>query len=129
MVKLRETVETVDYTIGKLVSKNMCSKVCPCNFVDIPKDEQGFWLGEKFADTNVLDYYGRCNSEYTSTCEAEKDIIYVTQKSQSIVDMTGYDIPTYSSFKDCFEDLKSGKRDSAQVSEEKSQSIVDMTGY
>jgi hypothetical protein len=31
MKKLRDTVEEVDYTVGSLVSKTMCSGVCPCD--------------------------------------------------------------------------------------------------
>jgi len=37
-IKLRDTVRDVDYTVGGLVSKTMCSYVCPCDFDNINID-------------------------------------------------------------------------------------------
>ena len=38
LAQARETVEQVDYTVGSVVSKLMCSNLCPCNISDLPRE-------------------------------------------------------------------------------------------
>lgn len=53
MKNLRRSVEDIDYTVGSLVSKTMCSNVCPCDLDDIDIEAQQEWL-TLFADEELL---------------------------------------------------------------------------
>jgi len=64
-----------------------------------------------------LEEYDRCILSEDATCEEKRQIILFEGK-ETIKQLTGYDIQAYTTFKECFEDLKEGKRDTSQVPEE-----------
>ena len=106
MIKIRETVESVDYTVGNLVSETMCTDICPCDLNGLAYEEQLLWLNHDKAETSRAFVF----IEGSATTKAK----------------TGYDIPAYKSFKECFDDLKEGKRDAAQVSDVKVKEYKDL---
>ena len=115
---LRESIQTVDTELGAFVSARMCSNICPCDldFDEEQSEEKAAWLavlndGEKLAE------FDRC-LRTDPDCELEKQIIYTDGTGPTILEMTGYEMDSYSSFFRCFDDLKDGKRDTEQVSEE-----------
>ena len=85
--KLRETIYQVDDVNGSLVSKAMCSFLCPCDISDIPQSTKEQWENVR-NNQAVLDKFNRCNpilpdptnpfAEIIDDCEREKAIIMYT---------------------------------------------------
>jgi len=67
-----------------------------------------------------LDKFDRCRVTDLD-CPEEKQLIYflATEELAAFKLLTGFEIQSYSSFADCFNDLKAGNRDTNQISEEK----------
>jgi len=121
LLSVRETINDVDETVGSFVSKSMCSYLCPCD-LDLTNDENGSkdaWL-DVLSDQATLDKFDRCRT-IDLDCPEEKQIIYFTSNEElaAFKLLTGFEIQSYSSFADCFNDLRSGNRDTSQISEEK----------
>ena len=68
----------------------------------------------------MLTKYERCvPSGVFSDCDAEKAIVMYEGEALDI--MEEYGIQAYKTFSACFDDLREGKRNTAQVSEEKAK--------
>jgi len=119
LLALRETINDVDDTVGNLISTRMCSVVCPCD-IEITDDigTQATWL-EIFNDDAELEKFGRCRFEVDG-CDASKAIISFTSDEEREVfeEFAGYDIKSYKTFSECFDDMKDGNRTTDQVPEE-----------
>ena len=127
-MQLRETIDQVDYQVGSLVSKLMCSNVCPCDISDLPTepvDVRAEWLALS-NDNEALDRFDRCNgNSFFSTCSVSGERVVVFYDGYDTDSMVDYDIQAYSTFSDCFDDLRSGNRSTEQVSEEKVKEYQD----
>jgi len=58
-------------------------------------------------------------------CEKDKQLVF-TDGTKTTLELTGYDIPSYASYRRCFDDIAEGNRDTAQVSAEEAQRFKDM---
>lgn len=93
----RTSVADLDETMGNFVSTQMCSNTCPCNIVDDPS------VGESWSSMSESDL-----NKYNRTKYSDANYIPLLFLSQSAGSRS------YDTFKDCFEDIKSGKVVSSQ---------------
>jgi len=114
MEQLKTTVDNVDYKVGSFVSKAMCSNLCPCDVTDVPESVRDEWRALESNGAKLTEY-DRC---LDVNCDEDKLLVMMFDNTALSI-MTEFDIPAYSTFKDCFTDLKGGKRDTRQVPEEK----------
>jgi len=99
----------------------MCSNLCPCDISGLPvepEDVKAKWLALA-GNQEELTKYDRCFGG--SDCDATGEKILVMYDGVDTEIMKLYNIQAYKTFKACYDDLREGKRDTAQVSEEKAK--------
>lgn len=126
IMETRKAVYDIDSSVGGFVSSVMCSHLCPCDFDDIPLEAEKEWL-TLFANEANLTPFERCN--IGPGCDVEKEIILfkgVDTLNTILAEMEEFKIQQYTTFQFCFEDMKNGRRDEKQVSEEMAKEMKDL---
>ena len=87
----RTEVADLDTTMNNFVSKQMCSKNCPCNALDNPEVIKQ-WMDMSETDLNK---FGRTSKDYMDNMEP---LVFSWIESEK----------KYSVFQDCINDIESG---------------------
>ena len=100
----------------------MCSGLCPCDVADVPESEgnnvKQKWE-EVFTNQALLTKYERCLDPREANCDVDKALFIYDNKNDFVREiMEKYNIQAYKTFQDCYNDLRSGKRNTEQVTEE-----------
>ena len=119
MLELRNTLGDVDNAVGSMVSEAMCSHLCPCDFDDLPLAAEKQWL-ELFANEEKLSLYDRCNGGKFCNEETGEIVLFKGIDTSNVIaaEMKEFNIKQYKIFRHCLEDMKNGRRDTRQISEE-----------